>query len=687
MLLFGLHLCAVTRGWHNQNLPGHEFRQAQTALSTYFIQQERNFSPAYPTPVLGKPWSVPFEFPLYQWTVAGVADATGWPLVTAARGVSMVCLHLALPALWLLLGALRVERRSRWIVLGFALLCPVHVFYARAFLIETMALLFSLWFLAAFARSLSGGGRGWAAVATVAGIGAGLVKVTTFAVVLMPAAVAVLVLLWRRWRATGARAERWRRLLALAGHALGLVAIPVGVSVAWVRFADHVKAMNPAAQFATSTNLVAFNLGSWTDRMDPALWGGQAANVLQGVAGPAVLALGLLALVGAKGGRGLALVAVGTFLAPLPVFPVLYKVHDYYFVANAVFLLGGLGLAVAALLVRPGWRWFGMAALVVLPVLQAHSYWRHYGEWQAQPNPPGSQLTEILPKITDASDVLIIAGYDWNATIPYYARRRALMFHGGTQDSGLVDKCYAALAGERIGALVLNGAERENRELLATTCRRFGLDPRPAFGIYDDDVYVPVAVRPSTLEFLRTVPVAALRLPVSADDETPWWRGIEVQVSVLPSVIRRSFRGFAPEPVRSEATFDYSCTEADGESLFSVHPTTRLWFRPPAQHCSLETSYLIYGGAYEGKAPGERTDGVQFTLYAQRPGGGRRVLFERLLDPAQRESDRGRQTLALDLEFTEGEELVLETTAGPAGNWAYDWAALGPLTLRAAATP
>ena len=69
VLCLGFHLWGVSVGWQSKALPGVEFRQAQTAHSTFWIEATHDFSPAYPTPVLGKPWSVPMEFPLYQWTV------------------------------------------------------------------------------------------------------------------------------------------------------------------------------------------------------------------------------------------------------------------------------------------------------------------------------------------------------------------------------------------------------------------------------------------------------------------------------------------------------------------------------------------------------------------------------------------------------------------------------------------
>src|SRR5262245_12839637 len=106
VLALGFNAWGVSVGWKNINLPGHEFRQTQTGISAMFIQREGNFSLAYPTPVLGKPWSVPFEFPLYQWTVVVVSNTFHLPLVEAARVVSAACFYAFLVPLCLLLRRL-----------------------------------------------------------------------------------------------------------------------------------------------------------------------------------------------------------------------------------------------------------------------------------------------------------------------------------------------------------------------------------------------------------------------------------------------------------------------------------------------------------------------------------------------------------------------------------------------------
>ncbi|MDI1320735.1 MAG: glycosyltransferase family 39 protein, partial [bacterium] len=187
VLLGVFHLWGATVAWRSLNLPGGEFRQAQTAISTFFIQQQNDFSLAYPTPVLGKPWSIPMEFPLYQWTVARLGTATGWELTQTGRAVSLACFYLTLPVIFLLLGRCGLSRLQRAVALGLVLTCPLYIFYARAFLIETMALMFSAWFLLAFLRAVEARSRRWLVLANLCGLGAGLVKVTTFMLFLLPA--------------------------------------------------------------------------------------------------------------------------------------------------------------------------------------------------------------------------------------------------------------------------------------------------------------------------------------------------------------------------------------------------------------------------------------------------------------------------------------------------------------------
>jgi dolichyl-phosphate-mannose--protein O-mannosyl transferase len=149
------NLILVTRSWHSGFLIGHEFRQSQTAIISYYIDQQNNFSLHYDTPILGKPWEAPLELPLYQWGVVLLSRLTHWPHYESARAVGVTALYLTLPALYLLLGRAGLPPRRRLIAFALLLATPVYIFYSRAFLMDVTAMMFAAWFLAGFVEAMN----------------------------------------------------------------------------------------------------------------------------------------------------------------------------------------------------------------------------------------------------------------------------------------------------------------------------------------------------------------------------------------------------------------------------------------------------------------------------------------------------------------------------------------------------
>ncbi len=179
-LLLAAALWVMTRAWDASLLDRYQFRQTQTALTAYWMRHE-SFHLAYPLPVFGPPWSVPYEFPLYQWIVARLNQGTGLPLVPSARVVGIVFFLLSLPAVYGLAAEVESDRRRRLLVPAAVLVAPVCLFYSRTFMIESCACTLSVWFLFAQMRNLQRPDWRWTAATTLLGILAALVKVTTFA--------------------------------------------------------------------------------------------------------------------------------------------------------------------------------------------------------------------------------------------------------------------------------------------------------------------------------------------------------------------------------------------------------------------------------------------------------------------------------------------------------------------------
>ena len=186
VVVLALHAWCSHLGWTNLPVDGHEFRQMQTALSVRYLIKD-GLRLDYPTPLLGKPWSVPLEFPLYQSAVAVIAQATRLPIEQAGRAVGLAFFYLMLPAAYLLLGRLGLAPSRRLVALCLVLASPVYLFYSRTVLIESTALCLSVWFLWGYWAALAQRSRLGGAVALICGGLAAMVKLTTFAVFLPPA--------------------------------------------------------------------------------------------------------------------------------------------------------------------------------------------------------------------------------------------------------------------------------------------------------------------------------------------------------------------------------------------------------------------------------------------------------------------------------------------------------------------
>ncbi len=661
------HFVLATFNWRSSTLVGHEFRQTHTAIIAYYIDREDRFSLRYTTPLFGKPWSVPMEFPLYEWSVVLLSRAAHLPHFAAARTVSLACFYLTLPAVFLLLGSAGLAPARRLLVLSLILLCPVYIFYSRAFLIESMAVMFSAWFLAAFVRMLPERRFHWLLVCAVAGTGAGLVKSTTFLVWLLPAAVCGM---WRLARNLRAR-DRWRLAGPTLGWGLGAALLPIGMTIWWIKFTDALKVHHPSAHIFASRELTegSFGLYSLAARFSPVVWRELMADWRLAIMPPWLIAgfvVGGAILLRRQ--RRSILAAAGLFLSAQILFPEAYAAQDYYFYACTIFLLIALGYVLLGVLESPLPRWLRAALvlgpLIALPAGYATGYFREqrihgHGGWG---------LTDAIRALTPVNSVIVVAGADWAPMIPYYSERRALMIRAGLQyDQAYLARAFRDLDGEDVGALVMVGDERRDRAHIARAAGYFHLDPAPTFSAPFADVYLNEAYRENALDVLtrhngfyqvttRARPEAAAT-PAEAHD-------------LAPAEAAGMFSMVTPPPVRARFTYGYSGVPLGETTVLSCHPNTDLWVRPPAGATEIRWEFGILPGAYQ-RTNGV-TSGVELLVAREGPGGARQPIFRRLLQPATVPGDRGTQQAVLPCRGPPGDTLVFSTR--PNGNPNFDWA-------------
>lgn len=672
-LLF--HLWGMGVGWESKNMPGVEYRQAQTALSAFFIKQEGNFSLEYPTPVLGKPWSIPMEFPLYQWTVAAVSQLTGLGITKAGRLVGIACFYLCLPALFLLLGRWQVERARRWLVLTVVVTCPFYVFYARAVLIETMALMFALWFWVAYERAVERRSPRWLALAILAGVGAGLVKVTTWMLFLIPTGIWSLVRLGRAFRGNA-----WKGELTWMAAA---TALPFAATVWWVRLADSIKARNPMADFLNSESLFSFNFGTLESRLSSDYWAMKWRIVAEELSGLPVLAAGLLLalLAGRRRWREIATCA-GLFAAALVIFPVLYALHDYYYVANTVLLTLALGFVLVALAESALPR--GVVAVAALGLVggQVFRYVDHQYPAQRGISHGGDGLTQALKALTRPDEYVMIVGQDWNSMTPYYAQRRALMIRQDMEfDQKRISRALDNLAGEKLGALVVDGPEDWRRWLVGEAVAR-GLGERPTFTWRNLRIHLPVARQEESLRIHQRNLWPEIRLAAHLEPPPEKLAGVWLDVANAGPQLRGYLAGIRPQPVRFFSTFGPAIDTNMGRRRFGAHPVTRLVFALPAGRHTLRTDVFFPVATYHVELQdADATDGVEVGLSLLDPTGGHRTLFSRVVNPRGNPRDRGEQPIMVDFELQEPGEVELFFGPGPQGRDTRDWITTGPIVI------
>lgn len=463
-------LTASAVGWNNSLLDDNGFRQTQTAISTYYMVG-RPPTLAYETPVLGPPWSLPFEFPLYQWLVAGLVTLLGTPLEQTGRFVSVAFFLLSLLPANALLRRLRLAREHRVMVLSLALVSPFYLFWSRTFLMESTALCFGLSYLAFAVAYRECPGLKPALGVLVIGTLAALIKITTFATCFLGV---VLILTHTAFH------RKVGRRLWVQGL---LHAVPVVLALVWTRYADGVKAQNQFGQFLTAHALHAWNFGTLEQRLNPENWAaiGRRLGLMVGHLGMVGVSLAGLFLAGRRWLEA-GLCVLLAFSGPL-IFLNLHVVHEYYPYANGIYLIAAVGIALAALMERGGVYRRGAAyLLVVLLAVSALRYLQYFYPKQSLNRLQEVDVARTVRRVTRPTEVLLIVGCDWSPEIPYYSGRRALMIPDWKTVSFRSLPTYLQrLEGTPVGALVIreDAPRRFEPDELRQTLAALALNPEP----------------------------------------------------------------------------------------------------------------------------------------------------------------------------------------------------------------
>lgn len=436
-------------------LDSHAFRQTQTVLSAYWLFEPFDLF-AYITPVLGAPWSIPFEFPLYQLFVAVLAKLVpDLGFDASARLVSCFFSVLAALPLFHIVKRYAGNDITALTAQCFYLACPATLFWARTGMIESSALFFSLacfWYLICLGDRPS-----WFFVfmAAICGITAALVKVTTIPVYMLAGYAHILVVNRRN-------AGMMRKLLLfILPGACSLLAVYL-----WSRHADAVKLLNPIGAGLTADRLMQWNFGTLEQRLSGATWLEIATRLCKHSltrGGAIVLTCATLyyCLYNSKKDKIFGILCFICFIIPMAIFTNLHYRHDYYQLSCLVFLLAG-----CAFLMSPPNLFYKRHIIFVAIICIAFitGFNRYYKLIKRSYTKDLIPATKIVIDNTDKDSSMLAYGFDWSSEAVYYSQRKGLAMHGES-DMGMINIAPSRQAD--IGGLPLQAIVIQDKSTLS----------------------------------------------------------------------------------------------------------------------------------------------------------------------------------------------------------------------------
>lgn len=408
-------------------LESYGFRQTQTALTTYYFQKN-GFMLSYETPVVGEGWSIPFEFPIYQYIVSLIAknlDLSIEKLTALGRLINLIFILACCKPIYSFLDRCDLDRTEIYFALAMFLSCPIYFFWSGTFMIEGLSLFFTCYYcffaLRIMQREYTNSNFIWLAIYLLLAM---LQKITT----ILP----VYIVTFACIASTINYSIITRRVIIKMTAAL---IIPVLIAFAWVVYTDIIKSHNPIGIKMTSSALTAWNYGTLKQRVSNDLWVGTIFGRIikpASLGGIGVLFVFLALLQNIQRQRKLLITfSIVLFFLPFLMFPNLHIVHTYYQVANALFYIIAVSVSIVWVSKVIFKNYVSMQIFIMLVFVCSNLYffYKDYYPVKSQVFLSSDRtlaLASHIRSVTPIDRPVIWYGLDWSSELAFYSERRSL---------------------------------------------------------------------------------------------------------------------------------------------------------------------------------------------------------------------------------------------------------------------
>jgi hypothetical protein len=213
-----------------------------------------------------------------------------------------------------------------------------------------------------------------------------------------------------------------------------IVFIPLIFGLLWTRYADSVK-ISSGVEILTSVNLSTWNFGTISARLNIKSWEKiySFINVIVPIWIPILLLLFIPMIIKYLKHYGVVILAFISLLLTIFTLFNLYFVHEYYYCAIMPLICIILGYFVYYTLQQAPFTLQQKYYLLVFFIL-----FYGWNQWKSNPlslalfspsvNKGFFSMIDYIKNHTDKDDLIMVFDDDWDARIPYYSNRKAMMF-------------------------------------------------------------------------------------------------------------------------------------------------------------------------------------------------------------------------------------------------------------------
>lgn len=421
----------------------HAFRQTETAIVIQNYFRDGWSLLHYQMPVLGQPWIILFECPIYQTIVYAImkvfrqTDIDLW-----CRIVSLITFYFSVFFLKKLTELITDRKVARCVCIVY-LFSPFTILWSRAALIDYMSVLFALIYcngVYSWLINRKSSGKMKYFIALVFGSAAYLLKTTTMFPYVYLLAFFILDYLIKCVRDGEGRisfnaikvfiAKNIKNLVLLAI----LCIVPVIFGIAWTYYADLVRGQSIYTAFLTSERLKYWNYGTMEQKLDFSNWMLILRRLLDFAGGSLACAFLFVSYFLFRSKRYTFVLAsslISIFLTIGTLFN-LYYVHNYYLIALSPIMAICLGIMLSTVIQilsaegNIGKLLIG-ALCTIFVFMQIQNDHDEYLKKALNGSLENESIGLYINQITNEDERILIEGEDWSPRTLYYANRKGFM--------------------------------------------------------------------------------------------------------------------------------------------------------------------------------------------------------------------------------------------------------------------